>query len=346
MPCRRCIGWCGRPRRKADGPVPFQHRSGQAQRRAVCIAAAAYRAGERLYSDYYGEISDYTKKGGVICSEIFLPPNAPKKFLDRATLWNAVEQTEKHPQAQLSYSFDVALQNEFSLEKNIALAREFVQRQFVAKGMIADLAVHVPDKEGGIPNPHFHVMTTMRPLNADGSFGAKQRREYVLDENGDRVRDENGNYVFNAVHTTDWHEPETLVAWREAWCNLVNAKFEEKGLDCRIDHRSYVRQGLDLIPTVHEGPNVRKMEAKGLATEKGQLNRWIRATNRLIADLKLKDQGAVGVACRGEGRAENAASDEFGRLPHCLSEPAQCQRLEQKGADRQPQMNSMASTTI
>ena len=68
------------------------------------IAAAAYRAGERLYSDYYGEISDYTKKGGVICSEIFLPPNAPKKFLDRATLWNAVEQTEKHPQAQLSYT--------------------------------------------------------------------------------------------------------------------------------------------------------------------------------------------------------------------------------------------------
>ena len=258
------------------------------------IAAAAYRAGERLYSDYYGEISDYTKKGGVICSEIFLPPNAPKKFLDRATLWNAVEQTEKHPQAQLSYSFDVALQNEFSLEKNIALAREFVQRQFVAKGMIADLAVHVPDKEGGIPNPHFHVMTTMRPLNADGSFGAKQRREYVLDENGDRVRDENGNYVFNAVHTTDWHEPETLVAWREAWCNLVNAKFEEKGLDCRIDHRSYVRQGIDLIPTVHEGPTVRQMEAKGIRTDKGELNRWIKATNRLMLDIKKKIKSLFG----------------------------------------------------
>ena len=100
----------------------------------------------------------------------------------------------------------------------------------MSQGMIADLVVHVPDKEGGIPNPHFHVMTTMRPLNADGSFGAKQRREYVL--------------------------------------------------DCHIDHRSYVRQRLDLIPTVHEGHNVRKMEAKGLATEKGQLNRWIRATNR------------------------------------------------------------------
>ena len=92
-----------------------------------------------------------------------------------------------------------------------------MQQQFVAKGMIADLAIHVPDKEGGIPNPHFHVLTTMRPLNADGSFGAKQRREYVLDENSDRVRDENGNYVFNAVHPPTG-EPETLEAWREAWC--------------------------------------------------------------------------------------------------------------------------------
>ena len=57
--------------------------------------------------------------------------------------------------------------------------------------------------------------------------------------------------MFNAVHTTDWHEPETLEHWREQWAAAVNTKFEEKGLDVRIDHRSYVRQGLDLIPTVH-----------------------------------------------------------------------------------------------
>ena len=143
------------------------------------IAAAAYRAGERLYSDYYGEISDYTKKGGVICSEIFLPPNAPKKFLDRATLWNAVEQTEKHPQAQLAYSFDVALQNEFSLEENIALAREFVQRQFVAKGMIADLAVHLPDKEGGIPNHASpECRRQLRCEAAPGICAGRERRTY------------------------------------------------------------------------------------------------------------------------------------------------------------------------
>ncbi len=145
------------------------------------IAAAAYRAGERLYSDYYGEYSDYTRKGGVICSEILLPPHAPPEYQDRATLWNTVEQVEKHPKAQLAYSFDIALQNELSLEENIALAREFVQRCLVDKGMVADFAVHAPDKEdGGIPNPHFHVMTTMRPINPDGTWGQKQRREYVI----------------------------------------------------------------------------------------------------------------------------------------------------------------------
>ena len=87
------------------------------------IAAAAYRAGECLYSDYYGEYSDYTRKGGVICSEILLPPHAPLEYQDRATLWNTVEQVEKHKKAQLAYSFDIALQTELSMAENIALAR-------------------------------------------------------------------------------------------------------------------------------------------------------------------------------------------------------------------------------
>ena len=259
------------------------------------IAAAAYRAGECLYSDYYGEYSDYTRKGGVICSEILLPPHAPLEYQDRATLWNTVEQVEKHKKAQLAYSFDIALQNELSMEENIALAREFVQRCLVDKGMVADFAVHAPDKEdGGIPNPHFHVMTTMRPINPDGTWGQKQRREYVLDDEGNRVLDRNGKPMFNAVPTTDWGSPETLEEWREAWCRMVNEKFAKKGLDVRIDHRSYVRQGIDLIPTVHEGPTVRQMEAKGIRTDKGELNRWIKATNRLMLDIKKKIKSLFG----------------------------------------------------
>ena len=98
------------------------------------MPAQPIEPGERLYSSYYGEVSDYTKKGGVIASEIMLPPHAPEIYLDRATLWNAVENCEKHPKAQLAYSFDIAMQNELTLEENMELARKFVQEQFVTKG--------------------------------------------------------------------------------------------------------------------------------------------------------------------------------------------------------------------
>lgn len=195
----------------------------------TAVASAAYRAGEKLHNLWDGETHDYTKKGGVILSEIMLPEYAPKRFFDRSTLWNEVEQVEKNYNAQLAYSFDMALQNEFSLEENIELAREFVQKYFVSDGMIADIAVHKPDRdEGGIPNPHFHVLAPIRPLNEDGTWGAKQRREYHLDENGNRIKMENGGWEFDAVPTTNWGRPETLDMWRQAWADMVNDKFREK----------------------------------------------------------------------------------------------------------------------
>ena len=261
------------------------------------MAAAAYRAGEKLHSKYYGEDSDYTRKGGVICSEILLPSHAPPEYADRETLWNAVEKAERGKKAQLAYSFDIALQNEFSMQENIALARQFLLENFVSRGMVVDFSVHSPDKEdGGISNPHFHVMCPIRPIESDGSWGNKQRREYVLDEHGERVLDEagNGNYVFNAVSTTDWGKPETLETWRQGWAETCNAKFAEKGLDCRIDHRSYERQGIEQIPTIHEGPSVRAMEAKGIRTGKGDLNRWIRKTNAMLREAKQKIAALIG----------------------------------------------------
>ena len=246
------------------------------------VAAAAYLAGEKLHSEYYGEDSDYTRKGGVICSEILLPSHAPPEYADREMLWNAVEKVERGKKAQLAYSFDIALQNEFSMQENFDLARQFLLQNFVSRGMVVDFAVHSPDKaDGAISNPHFHVMCPIRPIEPDGKWGNKQRREYVLDEHGERVLDEAGNYVFNAVSTTDWDKPETLEAWRQAWAEMCNAKFAEKGLDCRIDHRSFARQGVEQIPTQHEGPTVRAMEAKGIRTNKGDLNRFIRKTKAL-----------------------------------------------------------------
>ena len=224
----------------------------------------------------------------MVCSEILLPAHAPPEYADRETLWNAVEKVERGKKAQLAYSFDIALQNEFSMEENINLARQFLLDNFVSRGMIVDFAVHSPEKEGGISNPHFHVMCPIRPIEANGKWGNKQRREYMLDENGERIPDGTGDYVFNAVPTTDWGSPEMLEHWRQAWAELCNAKFAEKELPSRIDHRSYERQGVDLLPTVHEGPTVRAMESKGILTEKGEFNRWVKATNAAIRDIRKK----------------------------------------------------------
>ncbi len=198
-----------------------------------------------------------------------------------------MEKVEKGKKAQLAYSFDISFQNEFTQEENIALARQFLIEHFVSRGMVVDFAVHEPEREeGGINNPHFHFMCPIRPIERNGKWGLKQKREYVLDENGNRIPDGKGDYMFNAVPTTDWGSAETLEFWREQWAVMCNAKFEEKGLDVRIDHRSYERQGIDLLPTVHEGPTVRAMEKKGIKTEKGEFNRWIKATNAFIRNLR------------------------------------------------------------
>ncbi|MCD7803567.1 MAG: MobA/MobL family protein, partial [Oscillospiraceae bacterium] len=165
------------------------------------VASAAYRSGERLYSEYYGEVSDYTRKGGVVCAEILMPDHAPPEYADRQTLWNAVEKAESGKKAQLAYSFDIALQNEFSLEENIALVRQFLLDEFVSRGMIVDYAVHLPDKEGGISNPHFHVLCPIRPLKENGEWDAKQHREYLV-EGGAPILDDAGHRRFNAVPTT------------------------------------------------------------------------------------------------------------------------------------------------
>ena len=254
----------------------------------TAVAAAAYRAGEKLLNEWDGMTHDYTAKGGVVHTEIMLPAHAPPEYGERSVLWNAVEQVEKRRDAQLCYSFDIALQNELTMDENIALAREFVQRYFVSEGMICDLAVHNPDKDGGIENPHFHVLAPIRSLDDNGKWRNKQRREYHHDENGERIRKPDGTLSFDAVPMTDWGTPEKLQYWREKWAELVNEKFIDKGLSHRIDQRSYEEQGLETIPTVHEGPHVRQMSAKGIHTDKSDRNRWIRATNAALSMVKKR----------------------------------------------------------
>lgn len=249
----------------------------------TAIEATAYRAGEKLYDAYYGETQDYSRKKGVVATKIYAPDYVPERLRDRQTLWTEVEFNEHRKDAQLAYSLDIALQNELTMEENIELLDRFVTEEMVPIGMIVDVAIHNPGRgKHGIPNPHGHLSAPMRPFLESGEWGIKQHMEYVLDENGERIRKPNGKYKTIAVSETGWNDPALLEHWRERWAELVNLKFEEKGLSCRIDHRSNEARGITDAPQVHEGSAVRRMEAKGVRTDKGTWNRWVSKTNDMI----------------------------------------------------------------
>ena len=134
------------------------------------VAAAAYRSGEKLTNEWDGLTHDYTKKGGVVHSEILLPAHAPPAFSDRSTLWNSVELSEKSNNAQLAREVEIALPVELSREEQTRLVREYCSSQFVSKGMIADFNLH--DTGGG--NPHAHIPVSYTHLQAgkeDGGAG-------------------------------------------------------------------------------------------------------------------------------------------------------------------------------
>ncbi len=133
------------------------------------VAAAAYRSGQKLTNEWDGITHDYTKKGGVVYSEILLPAHVPPEFSDRSTLWNSVEKSEKSRNAQLAREIEIALPAEIDRQSQIRLVRKYVKDIFVSSGMCADFSIH--DKGDG--NPHAHIMLTIRPLKESGEWGAK-----------------------------------------------------------------------------------------------------------------------------------------------------------------------------
>ena len=248
------------------------------------VAAAAYRSGEKLTNEWDGMTHDYTRKGGVVHTEIMLPLHAPPAFSDRSTLWNSVELYEKAGNAQLAREIDAALPIELSREEQIRLVREYCSSQFVSRGMCVDFVIH--DTNSG--NPHCHIMLTMRPLDERGAWAAKSKKEYDLDENGERIRLPSGRYKTHKIDLTGWNDKDNTLLWRRAWADYTNDFLERNGSPERIDHRSNAERGIDEIPTVHMGVAACQMEKKGIATEKGELNRTIRKSNRLIKEIRAQ----------------------------------------------------------
>ena len=247
------------------------------------VAASAYRSGQKLTERQTGIISDYTRKGGIVHSEISLCENAPAEYADRETLWNAVHQIEKNKNAQLWREFEVALPQELSREEQILTVRDFING-LVKRGMCADWSIH--DKEDG--NPHAHIMTTMRSITEDGNWAAKSRLVYDLDEHGERIfqrvnKQGRKQYKSHKEDYNDWNKPERVEEWRAEWAKCCNKRLSERD---RIDHRSYARQGKDQIPTIHEGYVARKLTKKGEFSERVGLNEKIRRENALLAEIK------------------------------------------------------------
>ncbi len=148
--------------------------------------------------------------------------------------------------------------------------------------MCADFSIH--DTEGG--NPHAHIMLTMRPFKDDGTWDDKQRKVYNFYENGQKIYDPvKRQYDCKTIPTTDWNEHTKAEEWRSSWANLTNRYLEQNGIKVRVDHRSYKRQGIEKIPTLHLGSAATQMERRGICTEKGDINRQITADNKLLKEL-------------------------------------------------------------
>ena len=255
------------------------------------VAAAAYRSGERLLDERTGTVCDYTRKGGVIHSEIVTPANTPDWMHDRAQLWNTVEAVERRKDAQLAREIQLSLPHELTDDQRKALVMGFVQEQFVARGMIADIAIHAPSAAGDIRNHHAHVMLTMRSLIGDG-FGNKER---------------------------DWNSPDQLAVWREQWAHHQNRDLERHGHPARVDHRSYEAQGVDREPTQHLGPVASDMERNGKASRIGDENRQAANDNTArahdhIAAARLASDKARFETWAHEKKAELEAAQQLTAL--------------------------------
>lgn len=217
------------------------------------VAAAAYRSGERLKDAREGKTHDYSRREDVEHSEIMAPETAPEWMRDREQLWNGVEAAERRSDAQLSREVEFALPRELSRAEQIETTRAFVQREFVDRGMVADIAIHAPAGADGQEQPHAHVMLTMRSLTGAG-FGPK---------------------------TQEWNGKDTLENWRSAWADHANRALERAGHSARIDHRSYEAQGIDREPTQHLGPTAVRLTREGKRSDRAAANDDIRVSNRV-----------------------------------------------------------------
>nr|WP_234886894.1 Ti-type conjugative transfer relaxase TraA [Sinorhizobium terangae] len=229
------------------------------------VLSAAYRHCAKMEYEREARTIDYTRKQGLLHEEFVIPADSPEwlrsMIADRSVsgaseaFWNKVEDFEKRADAQLAKDVTIALPTELTVEQNIVMVRDFVERHVTAKAMVADWVYH--DAPG---NPHVHLMTTLRPLTEAG-FGAK--KVAVLGPDGNPIRNDAGKIVYDlwAGSLDDFN------ALRDGWFACQNRHLALAGLDIRIDGRSFEKQGIELKPTIHLGVGTKAIERKSAADE-------------------------------------------------------------------------------
>ena len=251
------------------------------------VEQSAYISRTTMKSEYDGRTYYPKYSEDLVHVEISLPEGAPEQYKDRSVLWNSVEMFEKRADAQYARTNRFPLPNDWSYETAVMVMRDYIQRNFVSKGMCCEWAIHDSENpKTGQRNLHCHIMLTMRPILEDGTWGARQKKIYKYDEQGNKVKKKNGRYDCTTVDVMGWSDKKNAMMWRQDFADTVNAVNEKLKIDEHWDHRSYKERGLDIEPTVHLGPKAAALERKGIRTERGDINREVKKHNAMIASLK------------------------------------------------------------
>ncbi|MBS0941094.1 MobA/MobL family protein [Lactiplantibacillus plantarum] len=246
------------------------------------IASAAYRSGEKLFDDKEGRHYFYARS---IMPESFIltPKNSPEWASDREQLWNEVEKKDRKSNSRYAKEFNVALPVELSESEQKELLTKYVQENFVDEGMVADVAIHRDHPD----NPHAHVMLTNRPFNPDGTWGIKSKKQYILDENGNKTYTGTSKYPKSRkILMVNWDKKEKIIEWRHNWAVSVNQVLERKNIPNRISEKSFVEQGIADTPMQHEGINSKRHERK-------KFNQQVKNFRKVKASYKNNQEKAI-----------------------------------------------------
>lgn len=261
------------------------------------VAHSAYQSGDRLHDDADGLVKNYSRKERIVATGIAVPNHAPAWAQERERLWNEVEKVEG-ARGRYARNWVFAIPNELTPEQQQKLVADFIKKEFVDRGMVADWAIHQADKDNKADNAHVHIMTTVRPFEKDGSWGQKSHSIMERDANGKLIfttRDSKGRkqYKKRKVFTTDWNEKSTLLAIRKGWADVCNLSLAAAGYDERIDERSYAERGLDILPQIHLGHAAAGMERRGERSRLGDINRAVAEINAERAKEKAATEATV-----------------------------------------------------